>query len=105
MKPMTNHGSATAHAEKTHVLETHETSEDDSIGKKVEALTETICGAGNEAAAALLVLMATLQDAQDPKTLAHTSKHLAFTRCGELNVFGMVEAQVAVLESQLLRSC
>jgi hypothetical protein len=46
--------------------------------------------------------MGTLQNSTDPAVLANTVKHFAFTRCGELNVFGMVDAQVAVLESQLL---
>jgi len=46
--------------------------------------------------------MGTLEHATDPKVLAHTAKHFAFTRCGELNFNGMVEAQIAVLESELL---
>ena len=33
---------------------------------------------------------------------ANTAKHFAFTRCGELNLYGMVDAQIAVLESELL---
>ena len=65
-------------------------------------MADIICGAGREAAAALFVLMGKLQDATDPQTLAHTAKHFAFTRCGELNVFGMVDAQLAVLEGELL---
>ena len=84
--------------------ETSETNNDDSNEEKIEALTEMICRAGDEPAtksAALLVLMATLQNATDPKALAHTVKHLAFTRCGELNAHGMVDAQIAVLESEL----
>lgn len=70
--------------------------------EKIEALAEIICGGGNDAPAALLVLMATLENASDPQSLAHAAKHFAFTRCGELNVFGMVDAQIAVVESQLL---
>jgi hypothetical protein len=77
-----------------------ETSEDDSRGK-IEALAEIICGAGNKSAAALFVLMGTLQNSNEPEALANTVKHFAFTRCGELNVFGMVDAQIAVVESQL----
>ena len=50
----------------------------------------------------MLVLMATLENATHPKALANTAKHIAFTRCGELNLFGMVDAQVAVLEGELL---
>ena len=68
----------------------------------LEALADIICGAGRESAAALFVLMGKLQDATDPQTFAHTAKHFAFTRCGELNVFGMVDAQIALLEGELL---
>jgi hypothetical protein len=79
--------------------------EHDSSEDKIEALTEIICRVGDEArtkSAALLVLMATLENATHPKALANLAKHLAFTRCGELNVSGMVDAQIAVLESELL---
>lgn len=30
------------------------------------------------------------------------AQHFAFTRCGELNLNGMVETQIAVFESELL---
>ena len=73
--------------------------------EKVAALVELICCAGDEAgtkSAALLVLMSTLENASHPKALAHLAKHLAFTRCGELNFNGVVEAQIAVFESELL---
>ena len=69
---------------------------------KVKALAGLICRAGNEPAAALLVLMATLENATHPKALANTVKHFAFTHCGELNLHGMVDAQTAVFESELL---
>jgi hypothetical protein len=75
---------------------------DDSSEEKIGPLAELICGSGEEAAAALLVLMATLENSTDPKALAHVAKHLAFTRCGELNAYGIVDAQIAVVESQLL---
>ena len=76
-----------------------------SSEKKIEALAEIICRDGDEVAiksAALLVLMATLENAAHPKALARTAKHLAFTRCGELNLHDMVDAQVAVFEDELL---
>ena len=76
--------------------------EDDSSRRKIEALTEIICGAGEQSAAALFVLMGTLQDSTEPEALANTVKHFAFTRCGEFNVFGMVDAQIAVIEGELL---
>ncbi len=78
-----------------------ETSEDDSR-EKIEALAELICGASNESAAALFVLMGTMQNSNEPEALANTVKHFAFTRCGELNVFGMVDAQIAVVKGELL---
>lgn len=79
-------------------------SEDDSTEDKIEVLAEMICRAGDEAgtkSAALLVLMATLESATHPKALANRAKHLAFARCGELNLHGMVDAQVVVLEGEL----
>lgn len=80
--------------------QSNEASEEE-LPRRVEALAEVICAAGDEAAAALLVLMGTLQDSADPRALAHTAKHLAFIRCGELNVRGMVDSQIAVLADEL----
>jgi len=82
-----------------------ETNDDDASEEKIAALAEMICRAGDEPAtksAALLVLMATLERADHPKALANTAKHLAFTRCGELNFCDMVDAQIPLLENQLL---
>ena len=73
--------------------------------EKIAALVELICRAGDNAgtkSAALLVLMSTLENASHPKALANLAKHLAFTRCSELNFNGMIEAQIAVFESELL---
>jgi hypothetical protein len=75
-----------------------------SSEEKIEALTDLICRAGDEPSAALLVLLSTLENSMHPKALANTAKHLAFTRCGELNVHGMVDAQIATLEGELLAS-
>ena len=82
--------------------QTLETDEDVSNREKIEALAEIICGAGDKAAGALFVLMGTLQNSTEPEALAHAAKHLVFTRCGELNLFGMVDAQIAVVEGELL---
>jgi hypothetical protein len=74
--------------------------------EKIAALADLICRAGDEAgtkSAALLVLMSTLENASHPKALANLVKHFAFTRCGELNFKGVVEAQIAVFESELLK--
>jgi hypothetical protein len=43
-----------------------------------------------------------VENATHPKALVNLAKHFAFTRCGELDLNGMVDAQVAVLESELL---
>ena len=79
--------------------------EDDPNEAKIEALTDLICRAGDEPeikAAALLVLMATLESAAHPKVLANTAKHLAFTHCGELNLCGMVDGQIALIEAEVI---
>jgi len=52
----------------------------------------------SDAAAALFVLMGTLENSRDPKLEASTAKHFAFTHCGESSLFGMVDAQLAVVE-------
>ena len=79
-----------------------EPNEDDSNEEKVEALADIICRAGDDAAAALFVLMGAFENSSDPKLLANTLKHFAFARCSELNLFGMVDAQLAVVEGELL---
>lgn len=73
-----------------------------SSEEKIEALTDLICRAGDEPSAALLVLLSTLENSTHPKALANTAKHHAFTRCSELNLDGMVDAQIAILEDKLL---
>ena len=85
--------------------ETPDTNNNDSNEEKIEALTEIICRANDEPgtrAATLLVLMATIENSSHPKALANTAKHLAFTRCGELNLYGMVDTQIAAAEAELL---
>ena len=96
---MANHSSATVR--EPHVNQTSLTNTDPNA-EKIEALAELICRAGEESAAALFVLMGTLQNSPEPKALANAAKHLAFTRCGEFNLYGMVDAQIAVVESELL---
>jgi hypothetical protein len=78
-------------------------SENDSTEQKVEALAEMICQSDDPGirSAALLVLLAAVENADDSKSLANTAKHCAFTRCGELNVYGMVDVQIAMLEREL----
>ena len=84
--------------------QTPDTSQLESSHERIEALAEMICRAGDDPgtkSAALLVLMATIEASTDPNVLANTAKHLAFTRCGELNLYGMVETQVATVEREL----
>jgi len=73
------------------------------IKERIETLAEIICRAGDHSAAALFVLMGILEETRHPKALANAVKHLAFIRCGELNLFGIVDAQLAVVEGELLR--
>ena len=73
-----------------------------SSEEKIEALTDLICQAGDEPSAALLVLLSTLENSTHPKALANTAKHFAFTCCAELNLYGMVDAQIAALQGELL---
>jgi hypothetical protein len=80
-------------------------SNDELNEEKIEALADILCRGGDEPetkSAALLVLMATLENSTHAKVLANTGKHFAFTRCGELNLYGMIDAQIAVVESELL---
>lgn len=78
-------------------------SENDSTEQKVEALAEMICRDDDHGtrAVALLVLLAAVETADDSKSLAKTAKHSVFTRCGELNVYGMVDVQISMLEREL----
>jgi hypothetical protein len=80
----------------------NEPNEHDPSKAKIEALANIICASGNEPAAALLALMAALETSTDPNVLAHTVKHFAFTRCGELNVYEMIDTQIGMLERELL---
>jgi hypothetical protein len=76
--------------------------EDESVLRKVEALAEIIARSGDQPTAALFILMETLENSTDPKVLASRVKHVAFSRCGELHVYEMVDAQIAELEGELL---
>jgi len=77
---------------------------DDSTARKIEALAEIICRAGAESTAALFILMETLESSPHPKVFASRAKHVASSRCGELHVYEMVDAQLAEVEGELLAS-
>jgi len=70
--------------------------------EKVEELAEIICRANDKCAAALVVLMRTLEKSTYPKLLVNKAKHLAFARCAEANLLGLVDTQTAVIEAELL---
>ena len=70
--------------------------------EKVEELAEIICGANDRCAAALVVLMRTLEKSIDAKSLVNKAKHFAFARCAETNLLGLVDTQTAVIEAELL---
>jgi len=82
------------------------TNEDDGNGERIEALAELICRAGDEPAiksAALVLLISAIETATDPRAVATTAKLIALTRCSELNFCGVLDAQIATFESELLR--
>ena len=72
--------------------------------RKVEALAEIIARSGDQPTASLFILMETLENSTNPRVLASRAKHVAFSRCGELHVYEMVDAQIAVVEGELLAS-
>ena len=84
--------------------EISETIEEDWSEERIETLAEIICRTGDEpdTKSALFVLMGAIEQSNDPKLLANTAKHFAFGRCGEFNLYGMVDAQLAVVEGELL---
>ena len=82
--------------------ETPSNVDDLSTEEKTSALAKIICQAGDKPSAALFVLMGTLEHSTQPKLLANTAKHFAFTSCGESNLYGMVDAQITVVESALI---
>jgi len=88
----------------TSFSETLESNDDDANAEKIEALSEIICQSGDDSAAALFVLMGTIENATHPKLLANAAKHFAFTRCGESNLYGIVDAQLSLVEGELLAS-
>ena len=83
-------------------LRTPVPSEDDSTLRKVEAVAEIISRAGDEPTAALFILMETLESSTDPKVYTNRAKHVAFSHCGELHVYEMIDAQIAEVERQFL---
>ena len=69
-------------------------------------MAEMICRGGDEPgtkSAALVVLIAPLEDSNHPKALAKAAKHIAFTRCGELNLNGKFDAQIEFLSATCSR--
>jgi hypothetical protein len=82
-------------------LGTLEANEDDSTLRKIEALAEIVCRAGDEPTAALFMLMETLESSANPEVFTSRAKHVAFSRCGELQVYELVDAQIAEIEREL----
>ena len=83
-------------------MRTPDVNEDDSTVRRITALANIICRAGDEATAALFVLAGILGSSTHPNELASAARHFAFSRCAELNLYGMLDAQIAVVESELL---
>lgn len=78
------------------------TYEDDPAEQKIETLAEIICRGGEDCVAALLVLTGAIENSDAPKVLANAAKHFAFLRCSELNLYRMVDVQIAEVEMTLL---
>ena len=78
--------------------------EDEPSLRKVEALAEIISRSGDEPTAALFILMETFESSTHEKALTSRAKHVAFSHCGELHVYEMIDAQVTELEGELLAS-
>jgi hypothetical protein len=70
--------------------------------EKVEELAEIICSANDRCAAALVVLMRTLEKSRQAKLRVLKANHSAFNRCVKANRLGMVDTQTAVIEGELL---
>ena len=88
------------------LAQTFPTNEELPTEEKVEALADIICRStsGDDRAtrsAALLVLIAAIESSPFPRELAAVAKQLAFSHCAELNVCGMIESQIAMLEGEL----
>jgi hypothetical protein len=76
--------------------------EDDSTLRKIEAVAEIICRSGDEPTAALFILMETLESSTHQNLLTSRAKHVAFSHCGDLHVYEMVDDQIAELDGKLL---
>ena len=92
--------------ERVDLSQTFPTHEELPTEEKVEALADIICrlSSGDDPAtrsAALLVLVAMIESSPYLRELAAVAKQLAFTHCTELNVCGMIESQIAMLEGEL----
>ena len=79
-----------------------ETNDYHPLELKISALSDIICQAGDKPAAALFVLMGILEQCAHPKVVANTAKHFAFARCADSNLYGVVDGQIDLVESELL---
>lgn len=73
----------------------------DSSQEKIDALADMVCRGEENSAAAFLVLMSTLENSANPRAVARMAKQIAFARCGELNPFGIVDAQITAIDREL----
>ena len=85
-------------------LRTPDADQEDLVVRTIEAVAEIICRAGDEPTAALFVLMGILEQSTHRKELAKMAKYFAFNRCAELNLFGIVDDQFAVVKRELLEN-
>jgi hypothetical protein len=74
----------------------------EEVDAKLKKLISLICREGNEPdikSAALLTLLATLWYAPD---FVNTAKHLAFLHCCEVDLYGVVDSQIEMIEQALM---
>ena len=84
--------------------ETPHATQDELPRNKIEVLVDLICRPGDEPdtkAAALLVLMSTLERSMEPVGLLNRAKHLVFAHYDDLTVDDMIDAQIATVEAEL----
>lgn len=82
-----------------------ESSRQEPSENKIETLVDLICRPDDEPetkSAALVVLLATIERAEEPAAVANSMKRVALAHCDELTFEDMVDARVAAFEAELL---
>jgi hypothetical protein len=92
------------HDDELYQRQSVESNHDEPSENKIEILVDLICRPGDEPetkSAALVVLLSTLERAEEPAAVANSIKHVALAHCEELTFDDMVDARVAAFEDEL----